>query len=52
MDPARIFTESLTPRPELENNQGQSRLSGGKLLVQPCPQCPVSDGQPEKGGLS
>jgi hypothetical protein len=22
MDPARIFTESLTPRPELENSQG------------------------------
>jgi hypothetical protein len=27
MDPARIFTESLTPRPELENNQGQTRRS-------------------------
>ena len=26
MDPARIFTESLTPRPELENSQGQSRV--------------------------
>jgi hypothetical protein len=25
MDPARIFTESLTPRPELENSLGQSR---------------------------
>jgi hypothetical protein len=25
MDPARIFTESLTPRPELENSQGHSR---------------------------
>jgi hypothetical protein len=24
----------------------------GKLQVQPCPQCPVSDGRPEKGGLS
>ena len=23
MDPARIFTESLTPHPELENSQGQ-----------------------------
>jgi len=28
MDPARIFTESLTPRPELENSQGQTRSSG------------------------
>jgi hypothetical protein len=25
MDPARIFTESLTPRPELENNQGHDK---------------------------
>jgi len=24
----------------------------GKLQVQPCPQFPVSDGRPEKGGLS
>ena len=24
----------------------------GKLQVQPCPQRPVSDGRPEKGGLS
>jgi hypothetical protein len=24
----------------------------GKLQVQSCPQCPVSDGRPEKGGLS
>jgi hypothetical protein len=52
MDPARIFTESLTPRPELENTQGQSRLGGGKLQVQECPQCPVSDVGPKKGGLS
>jgi hypothetical protein len=29
-----------------------SRLGAGKLEVQPCPQCPVSDGRPEKGGLS
>ena len=25
MDPARIFTESLTPRPELENSLGPKR---------------------------
>jgi hypothetical protein len=25
MDPARMFKESLTSRPELENSQGQSR---------------------------
>ena len=52
MGPARIFTESLTPRPELENSQGHERLGGGKLQVQPYPQFPVSDGRPEKGGLS
>ena len=28
MDPARIFAESLTPRPELENSQGHSRPRG------------------------
>jgi hypothetical protein len=25
LHPARMLTESLTPRPELENSQGQSR---------------------------
>jgi hypothetical protein len=24
----------------------------GKLQLKPCPQCPVSNGRPEKGGLS
>jgi hypothetical protein len=28
MDPARMFKESLTSRPELENSQGQSRHFG------------------------
>ena len=28
MDPARMFKESLTPRPELENSQGHSRPFG------------------------
>ena len=31
---------------------GSLATGGGKLEVQPCPQCPVSDGRPEKGGLS
>jgi hypothetical protein len=31
---------------------GVNRDWAGKLQVQPCPQCPVSDGRPEKGGLS
>jgi hypothetical protein len=29
MDPARMFKESLTSRPELENSQGQSRQYDG-----------------------
>src|SRR5215813_9187162 len=33
MDPARIFTESLTPRPELENNQGQKWTSPVRLAM-------------------
>ena len=37
MDPARIFTESLTPRPELENSQGHSLPGQTKQHVQPCP---------------
>jgi hypothetical protein len=31
MDPARMLTESLTPRPELENSQGQDAKSLLKL---------------------
>jgi hypothetical protein len=31
---------------------GHERLGEGKLQVQQCPQCPVSDGRPEKGRLS
>jgi len=31
MDPARMFMESLTPRPELENSQGQQRRLGARL---------------------
>jgi hypothetical protein len=37
MDPARIFTESLTPRPELENSQGQTRPSDTPAAVAACP---------------
>jgi hypothetical protein len=37
MDPARIFTESLTPRPELENNQGQTRPSSAIDAMSPLP---------------
>ena len=33
MDPARMFTESLTASPELENSQGHTRLArtGGRF---------------------
>lgn len=33
MDPARMFKESLTSRPELENSQGQSETSALDLGV-------------------
>jgi hypothetical protein len=33
MDPARMFKESLTPRPELENSQGQNRPSRSSLSL-------------------
>ena len=35
MDPARIFTESLTPRPELENSLGQKRKIAKDSLETP-----------------
>jgi hypothetical protein len=35
-----------------EFGSGSIATGRGKLQVQPCPQCPVSDGRPEKGGLS
>src|SRR5262245_32632040 len=38
MDPARIFTESLTPRPELENSQGQTRPLGDVSSMSALPQ--------------
>jgi hypothetical protein len=31
---------------------GHSATGRGKLQIQQRPQCPVSDGRPEKGGLS
>jgi hypothetical protein len=34
MDPARMFMESLTPRPELENSQGQNPPYSGSIVSQ------------------
>ena len=31
---------------------GSIATGRGKLQIQPCPQCPVSDGRFQKGGLS
>src|SRR5271166_1283409 len=40
MDPARIFTESLTPRPELENSQGHlQRFEGASAMSASHPDC-------------
>jgi hypothetical protein len=41
MDPARIFTESLTPRPELENSQGQNAKYREEHMFSCLP--PISD---------
>jgi transposase InsO family protein len=41
LHPARMFTESLTPRPELENSQGQ-KLGHSAMSAQ-CPVCPKAD---------
>jgi hypothetical protein len=37
MDPARMFKESLTSRPELENSQGQQRRFDGAVSLPVCP---------------
>ena len=37
MDPARMFKESLTSRPELENSQGQTRKSAMQSRGLLCP---------------
>jgi hypothetical protein len=37
MDPARMFKESLTSRPELENSQGQSRRFGAVSVMSGLP---------------
>ena len=42
MDPARIFKESLTSRPELENSQGQNRKSAFVIARSALPP-PISD---------
>ena len=48
LDPARMFTESLTPRPELENGQDPDQTREFQLWLisaksaERCPQAPVS----------
>jgi hypothetical protein len=37
MDPARMFKESLTSRPELENSQGQSRRFDARIQTSSLP---------------
>ena len=38
MDPARMFKESLTSRPELENSQGHSSSNARRSMSQVYPQ--------------
>jgi len=40
------------PRGEIPPGDSTIATGRGKLQVQPCPQCSVSDGRPEKSGLS
>jgi hypothetical protein len=47
MDPARMFKESLTSRPELENSQGQSRRFD---CVPPTSALPPKSGHPTVDG--
>ena len=49
MDPARIFTESLTPCPELENNRGQSQLGGASCRSSHVRNAPLATVGPKKG---
>jgi hypothetical protein len=42
---------ALHRRLAANGREGSIATGRGKLQVQPCPQCPVSDGRPEKGGL-
>jgi hypothetical protein len=43
MDPARMFKESLTSRPELENSQGQSRPNWAVCAMSGLP--PIATGE-------
>jgi hypothetical protein len=47
-------TSTSSPNTSLLGNVALCSIATGrgKLQIQPCPQCPVSDGRPEKGGLS
>ena len=47
---AELVELSCNARPDY--TFGSIATGGAKLQVQPCPQCPFSDGGPEKGGLS
>ena len=48
MDPARIFTESLTPCPELENSQGHERLRGASRRSSHVRNAPLATVGPKK----
>ena len=48
----QLFTTRRLQAKAVRVGFGSIATGRGKLQVQPCPQCPVSDGRPEKGGLS
>ena len=52
-EPSRCAAHVASHRSSAANERCGSIATGrGKLQVQPCPQCSVSDGRPEKSGLS
>jgi hypothetical protein len=50
--PLQESTWSRRLRCSLHFGDGSFATGRGKLQIQQCPQCAVSDGRPEKGGLS
>jgi len=48
---SRLPRHCSLSRTGVDDRFGSIATGRGKLQVQPCPQCPVSDGRPEKGGL-
>jgi hypothetical protein len=51
-EPGKDVRGELDPWPGIREQPGSIATGRSKLQVEQCPQCPVSDGRPEKDGLS